>query len=199
MFAVARDGTIADQFRWNDAGNPQVGYGYAGTILGSIITVVDHLARAGDAELYAYETSFGHYGWEGGPKSLRLVMQRYARLALGERRMGEGALAYASKEAVHTPDKLIGPGVTNIQEIYLIPANLYYRDATVKKAYSRPLPKTSRAGGYDAFGGDWGTYPGLRFMFGGLESVVWPYPGKQPLPTSSSSSPTHHAPLSGKP
>ena len=198
MFAVAKDGTIADQFRWNDAGNPQTGYGYAGTALGSIITAVDHLARAGDTELYNYETSFGHYGWEGGPKSLRLVMQRYARLALGGHYMGESALAYASKEAVLTPDKLIGPGITHIQELSLIPASLYYKDATIKKAYSRPLPKKPQAGGYDAFGGDWGTYPGLRLMFGDLEGVVWPYPGKQPLPTSSSSPPTHLVPLSDK-
>jgi hypothetical protein len=185
MFAVAPDGTVVDQFRWNDQnGSPQLGYVYAGTALGSIITTVDHLARAGDAELYDYETSFGYYGWEGGPKSLRLAVQRYANLTISERGMGEGGRAYASKDDVLTQGKLIGPGTTKIQETYLIPANLYYRDAIVKKAYSRPLPQKPDSGGYDIWGGDWGTYPGIRFMFGQLEGVVWPYPGRQPPPSS---------------
>jgi hypothetical protein len=185
MFAVAPDGTVVDQFRWNDQnGSPQLGYVYAGTALGSIITTVDHLARAGDAELYDYETSFGYYGWEGGPKSLRLVMQRYAHLTLGERSTGGGVRAYASKDGVLTQDKLIGAGTPTIQALYLIPANLYYRDATVKKAYSQSLPKNPPGSGYDVWGGDWGTYPGIRFMFGQLEGTVWPYPGKRPLPSS---------------
>jgi hypothetical protein len=148
--------------------------------LGSIITAVDHLARAGDMELYNYETSLGYYGWEGGPKSLRLVMQRYAKLTLGERGLADGVSAYASTNGNLSPDKRIGPGATSILDTYLIPANLYYQDATVKKAYSRPLPTRPKHADYDPWGGDWGTYPGIRFMFGQLEGKVWPYPVPPP-------------------
>jgi hypothetical protein len=180
MFCVAPDGSVCDQRRWNKDENPQVGFAYAGTVIGSIVSTVDHLARAGDSELYDYETSFGYYGWAGGPKSLRLVLQRFAALTLGERQMPGGVRVYASQETLTEPAKQIGPGQMLAYDICLIPANLYYKDATVKQAYTRPLPQKPKNGGYDPWGGDWGTYPGIRFMFGQLEGTVWPYPPRQP-------------------
>jgi hypothetical protein len=176
MCNVAPDGTITDQFRWNDVGNPQMGFGYAGTALGSVLTIADHLARAGDTSLYDYETSHGYFGWEGGPKSLRLVMQRYARLVLGERDLGDGVSAYASKDGVITPALRIGPGDAAVTDVVLHPAQLYYRDPVVARVLDRPYPSSPSSGGYDPWGGDWGCYPSLPFMWDGLAGVVWPYP-----------------------
>ena len=45
MFAVAPDGSTADQRRWNGA-TPMHGFAYSGTAIGSILTVADHLARS---------------------------------------------------------------------------------------------------------------------------------------------------------
>jgi hypothetical protein len=180
MFCVAPDGSVCDQVRWNKDSDPQKGFAYAGTVIGSIVSTIDHLARAGDSELYDYETSFGYYGWAGGPKSLRLVLQRFAALTLGERQISGGLRVYAGQEASTEQTKyIIGPGENLVYDICLIPANLYYKNATIRRAYTRPLPQQPKSGGYDPWGGDWGTYPGVRFMFGQLEGVVWPYPHRQ--------------------
>lgn len=176
MVCVTPDGTVCDQYRWNEHENPQTAFAYAGTAIGSIVTAADHLARAGDRELYEYTTSAGFYGWEGGPKGLRLVIQRLAELTLGDLGMAGGVKAFASKDESLTQLKLIGPRSNMVYDLGLLPANLYYDNALVKKAYSRPLSSRPHSGGYDAFGGDWGTYPGVRFMFAELEGKVWPYP-----------------------
>jgi hypothetical protein len=55
----------------------------------------------------------------------------------------------------------------------LIPANLFHNDDAVEWAYTRPMGPNTGAD-YDAWGGDWGTYPGIRFMFGQLEGIVNP-------------------------
>lgn len=177
MFAVAQDGTVVDQFRWNttDKNPAQIAYQYAGTVIGSIVVTVDHLARIGDTELYNYKTSFGYFGWEAGPKSLLLALQRFAQITIGERKLGGGVIVYASKDNILSPEKILGPGDRYTTDIGLIPANVYYKDQIVKTSYTRPLPSNPAGGGYDPWGGDWGTYPGIRFMFGQMEGLVSPY------------------------
>jgi hypothetical protein len=201
MFAVARDGTVVDQFRWNttDKDAPRVGYIYAGTVIGSIVVAADHLARAGDTELYNYKTSFGYFGWEGGSKSLLLALQRFAKITIGERNLGgDGVLVYASKDSVLSPQEIIGPRDTSVMDMGLIPANLYYKDPIVKTSYTRPLPAKPNSGGYDPWGGDWGTYPGIRFMFGQMEGLVSPYTLNSP-PNSSTSVPNTPVSLEVRP
>lgn len=189
VYAVAGDGTVVDQYRWNtNNGDPEVGFLYAGTAIGSIISAVDHLARAraGDMELYEFETSEGYYGWDGGPKSLKLVMQRYADLVMAERGLGPGAEAYASLDSVLAPDKLIGPHEKRVNDINLATGNRYYRLKDVESVYTRPMPSINQSGSnYDIWGGDWGTYPGVLFMFGQLEGQVWPYPLSPPPPDTT--------------
>jgi hypothetical protein len=73
-----------------------------------------------------------------------------------------------------------------VGDIYLIPANLFHNDDAVKWAYTRPMGPNTGAD-YDAWGGDWGTYPGIRFMFGQLEGIVNPYSLSTPTPTPSAS------------
>lgn len=178
MFAVAPDGSTADQRRWNGATAIQ-GFAYSGTVIGSMLSVADHLARAGDPELYEFKTSAGLFGWQGGPKSILRVMQHFASMTIGERNLGGGIKLYANTtDGAFTEHKVIGPQGRGIEDIFLIPGNLYYNDPICKQAYNRALPRKPRTGGYDVWGGDWGTYPSIRFMFGQLEGVVHPYPGK---------------------
>jgi hypothetical protein len=183
MFAVARDGTVVDQYRWKGA-TPQVGYMYAGTQIGSIVVAADHLARAGDTELYTFQTSAGFHGWAGGPKSLLLVLQRYANITIGERQLGGGVLVYASTTATTDPAKRIGPGTTHATDLVMLPANLYYQDSLVNTSVRRTMPSHPANGGYDPWGGDWGTYPGIRFMFGQQEGKVRPYPSSLKPPSN---------------
>jgi hypothetical protein len=182
-FAVAADGTVYDQVRWNNAGDPRVGFGYEGTALGSMISIADHLARDGDPELMTYSTSAGFHDWGGGPKSLLKAMQHYAGLVIAERGVSAsgGVHQYASRSATTSTSLLIGPGPDQVKELVLIPATLFHKDRTVTTAYTRPLPSSPSSGGYDPWGGDWGTYPDVRFMFGQLEGVVWPYPKGGPV------------------
>jgi hypothetical protein len=124
---VAPDGTVADQFRWNTKteDQPLWAYHYAGTVIGSIVATVDHLARAGDASLYEYETSFGHFGWDGGPKSLKRVLRRFADLTLSGQASEARANAYASRDAQLQMHEMISPGNSHIHAIHLAPANVY--------------------------------------------------------------------------
>jgi hypothetical protein len=184
---VYPDGTIFDQERWNDKGNPQTGWHYSTTALGTAITTADHLARAGDTSLYEYSTSNGCYGSKGGPKSLLKVLQRYANLALGN------VFAYASATSTSEPTRRIDPDGTlrYVSDLAMAQANLYYRDSIVEKAYQRSTPAKPDHGGYNPWGGDWGNLPGVRFMFGQMEAKVFPYPSKTPPSTSSPYAPTN--------
>jgi hypothetical protein len=178
MFNVAPDGTVADQFRWNTKtqDQPLWAYHYAGTVIGSIVATVDHLARAGDTSLYEYETSFGHFGWGGGPKSLKRVLRRFADLALSEQASAAKATAYASTDAQLQLSEMIGPGKSHIHAIHLAPANVYYKDPILKKAYLHKLPRKPFGPGCNPWSGDWCTYPSVLFMFGRMDNRVWPYP-----------------------
>lgn len=180
-FAVANDGTVVDQVRWNDAGIPTTGFMYEGTAIGSNVAVADMFARDGDTELYTFSTSAGFDGWGGGPKSLLLVLQKYAKLVIKARNLGTGIANYASTTATTDPAKLIGPSTTHTQDITMIQANLFYKDNTIKTAYMRTMPTSPWNGGYDVWGGDWGIHPGVRFMWGQLEGVVQPYIDPTPL------------------
>ncbi len=176
-YGVFPGGVVFDQMRWNTADDIESGYNYEGTAIGSIITIVDHLARAGDAELYEYSTNDGMYGSEGRAKSLLGVMQHFAGLTNGY------ILEYGATSSTSDPDLLIapsGPTQNSVTYVYLAPANIYYNDPDVTEAYTAPLPDSYMTGGYDPLGGDWGSYPSIRFMFGQMEGVVWPYSDESP-------------------
>jgi hypothetical protein len=176
-YGVYPGGQVHDQFRWGAGANqiltPQHGYLYSGESLGSIITAVDVLARDGYTNLYEYSTSAGMLGTEGGPKSLRKVMQHFAGLTTG------AVKEYASKSQTSDPNLLInpsGPIQTRIEYVVLAQGNLFYNDPLLREAYSRTLPARWDGSGCDMRGGDWCTFPGIRFMYGGLEGKVYPYP-----------------------
>ena len=192
-YNVGADGTIWDQVRWQ-AGNAQSGWNYAATTLGSIITAADHIARTGDTELYDYSTSVGLHWSAGGPKTLLKVIQRYANIALDNVRI------YASTTATTDASKKIDPDGNSpeptsryVHDVAFAQANIYYKDALTTRSYTRSTPTNPSNGGYDAWGGDWGNLPGVRFMFGQMEGKVSPYTGgavSSPSP-SSIESPTN--------
>lgn len=166
------DGTSWEQARWKPD-NPQSGYNYAMSVIGSATTIADHVARTGDTELYTYSTTTGHCGSQGGPKSLLKVLQRYANITLGN------VIIYASTAATTDPNLRLdasGPGGTLYNDVILAQPNVFYQDALLLKSYMRPMPSSWNSGGVDGFGGDWGHLPAARFMFGQVEGKVWPYP-----------------------
>jgi len=182
-FAVWPNGAVVDQNRWHGF-TPQLGYTYAGTAIGSIVTIVDHLARDGDTSLYRFATSDGMFGTEGGPKSLLSVLQHFAALTNGTVR------EYASITSASNAKFLIDhtaeiSGKDAITYVNMAPANLYYKNQSIKTAYLTPIPRSYASGGYDSRGGDWGSYPDILFMFGEMENLVLPYPTGVAAPTMS--------------
>jgi hypothetical protein len=180
------DGTVFDQVRWNlySGGRPEpgLGYDYAATVIGSNIAAADHLARAGDTELYTFSTSSGlaAFGNIGGPKSLLGIMQRLVKM---QQHLVD---VYASTDSTLTECERIDdfiesascPGFSTnrvIVDIALAQANVFYNDSLVKTTYARTLTTNPSNGGYDPYGGDWGNLPGVRFMFGQMEGKVSPY------------------------
>jgi hypothetical protein len=184
MFNVYPNGTTAEQKRWNDDGNPQTGFAYATTVIGSYITSVDHLARAGDTEIYHYSTSAGRFGSEGGPKSLLKVLQRYADQALGNTRayISGGTQEWRSID----PDGESGAPVIRhwVTDLAVCQANVFFKDAKLRQNCQRSTPANPNHGGYNPWGGDWGNLPGVRFMFGQMDGKVWPYSSSQQLLSS---------------
>jgi hypothetical protein len=174
-YAVFPGGTVIDQKRWsNNGANPQTAYLYAGTAIGTMITLADHFARAGDLSLYNFTTQIGLFGSEspGNPKSLLQVMQNFAGMTNGT------IVRYASTVPTTDPTKRIdslGTIQNNIEHIFLAPGNLFFKDPSVKTAYTKSLPDSWFSGGYDVLGGEWGTYPTVLGMFGQMEDLVSPY------------------------
>jgi hypothetical protein len=186
-YNVYPDGTVWEQGRWNESSslNPQTGWLYAMTVIGTIITTADHLARDGDTELYTYTTSEGADDSVGGPKSLLTALRRIASLTLNK------AQAYASTTSTTDPAKRIDSSGTSgnyVYDVALAQANVYYRDPLLTSSYTRTMPTNPTHGGYDPWGGDWGNLPGARFMFGQMEGKVWPY---TVTPTLTLSAPTN--------
>lgn len=173
-------GYVMDQFRWNGTVIIARGYRYPYLNLGSIITIVDHLARNGDIELYTFETTKGMFGSEGGPKSLLKVLQHYARQTNGT------VIEYASTARTTNPDFILDHSmpysdnskvVNQAQFVNLTPANLFYNNPEVARAYGTTLPSIWESFGCDMLSGDWcSAYPRIRFMFAQMEGKVWPYP-----------------------
>lgn len=64
-YSMYPDGTVGEFERWTSS-LPDLGWDYAAVVHSSIVTLADHLARAGAPFLYAYVTTEGRIGTEGG-------------------------------------------------------------------------------------------------------------------------------------
>lgn len=182
MFSVRADGTVGEMERWG-ATLPEQGWQYALILTDHVLMIADHLARAGDPELYNYTTSAGKYGTEGGPKSLQATathMLKYVDRTLNR---------YATDQAARSTDNnyridAISPleGKHYVFDTWVAQSNLYWKNAYLKSIYTRQATGTSAypafptgSGQYNAWTGGFGVFPGKLFMFGQLENVVNPY------------------------
>ena len=66
-------------------------------------------------------------------------------------------------------------GQTRVEFVNITPANVYYKDPAIAAAYQLAIPSSFDTSGCDMLGGEWCTYPRVRFMFGQMEGKVWPY------------------------
>ncbi|CAA9298599.1 MAG: hypothetical protein AVDCRST_MAG56-5222 [uncultured Cytophagales bacterium] len=182
MFSVRADGTVGEMERWEST-LPEQGWQYALILVDHVLMIADHLARAGDPELYNYTTSAGKYGTEGGPKSLQATathMLKYVDRTLNR---------YATDQAARSTDNnyridAISPleGKHYVFDTWVAQSNLYWKNAYLKSIYTRQATGTSAypanatgSGQYNAWTGGFGVFPGKLFMFGQLENVVNPY------------------------
>jgi len=175
-FSIFPDGVMGEYERWL-ASLPDLGWAYAATTLGSLVTIADHLARVGDFELYEYRTSEGALGSEGGDKSLLLAIRTLQGLVVGEREM------YGTDQRPD-PGYLVdgkheSGGWYSLHDVLVSPANLYYQDQGIRSIYTRthgsaaPYPSSpAGVGPLPVWMGESGVYPGILFMFGRLEGVV---------------------------
>jgi hypothetical protein len=205
---VFADGTNSDQYRWihnlSSPGDPPRGYLYTASAIGSFVSAADHLQRAGES-IYEYTTSEGVGNTVGGPKSVGLVVKRLAQMQqhlVDVYGSTDGTLLECERiDDFH--DRSVS-GCTQFSSSHRIVhdmapmavSNMFYKDNTVAASYSRTPHLNPTSGGYDGFGGDWGNYPGARFMFGAMEDRVWPYsataPNSSPTPSQSSQGPIGH-------
>jgi hypothetical protein len=202
-YSVFPDNMINDYRRWTDT--PQNGWQYAGNAIGTLATVADLFARTGDRSLYDFQTSAGtvwannptgyNANTNGGPKSLRAVIQRHAGF-VNQRATGTPGWVGGESNRCGSdrPTYLIqpqddinfGPGSTTarIDDTRYPHANIYYKDNNVKLAYTRqltgapPYPQNPATNdNANPWGGGWWEFNGALFMFGQMEGKIWPYPG----------------------
>ena len=174
-FGYYPQGVVGEFERWTST-EPAKGWKYAAEQAGSVITIADVLARAGDDELYRYTTSNGALGTagkhhSGEAKALRTLVRDLYNYVDGtyKRRTPAG--------------HLIDPaGDRWIHDTMLTMSNVYYKDPYFRSIYTRTAapgyPSSPRQSQGDAEGGEWGIYPGMLFMFGQTEQLVDPYPTK---------------------
>lgn len=175
-------------------------WGYNGAMVGTMVSLGDALCRRGDCELYTYQTTLGCGTWTpaGGPKSVWLSVLFQAKMMTGDvvvhatLSSAEAALnGGANNFRVDSIDEAFGEA--KVTDTWMVPANLYFQDTWFNQAYRRltggitpQYPVSPGTGGYSAWGGEYGIYPGVLFMFGQLEGVVDPYTlnGGSPAPNA---------------
>lgn len=179
-YGVFPEGYLVDFHRWTED-TPELGLNYGGILLGAIITIADHFARAGDTDLYDLVTADGALGSEGGDKSIEFAVETFGRHIDGSFER------YATDDRGDVGDDTylidtLHDGRHWVQDVLLTPANVYYRDEYIRGMYTREGPgmpsypeQPAANGPHLAWQGESGVYPGVLFMFGQRESL-WPYP-----------------------
>jgi hypothetical protein len=188
-YSVFPDNTPSEFDRW-ESSDPDLGWGYTGLVLGSVLTIADSLARTSDLELYNYVTSEGLYGTQGGPKSILGVIRLYMQHIDGKTARYGTDQASQNGTLNYRIDDFNPPNSSaRNNDTFVANGNVFYKDSYVKSVYMRTAPNTRAypgspaTGGYAAWGGEWGVYPGVLFMFGDMEEKVGPYSTGTQIPT----------------
>jgi hypothetical protein len=188
-YAVFPDGTPTEFERWENT-TPALGWNYSSLALGTALSIADTLARTGDMELYNFSSLDGILDTKGGPKSLRQIITLHLKhvntdiVRYGtDNSANNGSSAYR----IRSIDGITGEAIEN--DTYTALANIFYQDNFIKSIYMRTAanspvyPSSPGTGGWTAFTGEWGVYPGVLFMFGNMEGRVWPYSTGTQTPT----------------
>jgi len=200
-YNVYPDGTAGEFYQWPSFG-PCNGWDYASYIIGDMIDIADALARTGDTELYTYSTSVGrnngNHDTSGGPKSIQQVFTRFLEYAdhtvlrYGTATAGNNGNAnylIDSFDDVHS--------ASFVSDSLVVLGNLYFQSAWAKTVYMRTAtntvayPAVPESSGWNVWGGAWGAYPGVMFMFAQNEGVVNPYSLTSPAPNAPSGLTVH--------
>jgi len=181
-YSVWPDGTYVDIIR----GTPgsKNAWSYPFDYLGSMCSLADALARQGDASLYGYSTREGGVaGTSSGPgdppKSITAVIMHLAGQLDGSIKKYPSGRSHTNENIINSTNTG-GYGDGDLSDLYLAQSNIYYKSDYIRKIYERtapgtPPPPKHPSAGWDHYTGDWGTYPDVIFMWGGLEGKIWPY------------------------
>lgn len=174
MFSVYPDGVIGEFERWR-SDFPDLGWAYASQILGSMHTLADAFARAGDFELYEFTTSEGAFGTEGGVKSLRLVADTLASYVDGSvERYGTDRIDRVGRSEYRIDGVVEDLAWYDVRDVLLVQPNMFYRSERLADVYTRTAPGTraypSKTENF--WSGEWFIYPGVLFMWGQLENEI---------------------------
>jgi hypothetical protein len=196
-YATFPDGTYSEYERNGDYETPAQGALWYGSMnLQSIVTIADALGRCGDMDLYTFTTMDGVHGTQvpagGTPKSLELILNRYAQNCLGQNPIYYNTVTANNRidgNNENTASRFSTRHST--WDALLAVANKYYQSALYTSVYTRrgagavALPGAN----YTSAGKVWlpwcgagAEYPGMWFVYGQMESVqVYPSMIVQPL------------------
>jgi hypothetical protein len=192
------DGSFYEMCRADVTSLPDLGWHYMGSTLGQAVTIADTFARTGDMSLYMYNTSAGICAStmgstvgtinDGGSRvgqnrDLLFAVQSYEKYPSDLYARYAGTIGDANKR-IDGRNPRVNPSWHSINDTNMAPANLYFKDLIVKQGYTRTAagsvayPASPPTGpGQEPWMGENSIYPGVLFMFGKMEGVVWPYPG----------------------
>lgn len=186
-------GFVGEFERWQDR-LPDLGWAYAVQAIAPVMTYVDALARTGDTSLLGYATAAGVHHTEGAPAGASAKTWRWlVRSMLG---YVDGSVArYTSGNPGQAAYRIDGfhtaSGWDSAHEVALVPVAGHWDDATIDGALARtsagtrPYPATPAGfGQYSPWNGDWGTLPGVLFMFAGTAGATTG-PDEGTVPTTS--------------
>ena len=177
QYGVYPDNTM-DELRRAISGVPAHGWTYPQATLAQLVVIADVQARNGDTELYDFTTSVGVGNTAGGTKGLKEALKQHLRLMTHDlRRCGSSV---AGNCPPNTDNFLIDSNdetLTNgrmVYDVFTAQANNYYKDTFIKAGYMRTAagapayPVNPTSGGFEPWGGAWGTQPGILFQYGNM-------------------------------
>lgn len=184
-FSVFPDGVVGEFERWKE-NFPDLGWAYASSVISANLDIADALARDGDFELYNFSTSEGYFGTEGGNKSLLLTARTLVNFLDGT--VKKHIPIPAGKDLKFDPyidGIIVEKNWFTVNDIWLSVSNVYFHDEYLKNNYLRksqkrlpypPADKLATTGPHQPWSGVGAIYPGILFMFGKMDGIVWPYP-----------------------
>ncbi len=177
MYGVFPEAFVADFLR-GTPDKPMLGFAYGANTVAPVLTIADAFARSGDTSLYEYTTSVGAFGSEGGAKNLLFAARSFGKHV-------DGTYRRYVRDSSEDPDYLIDgewAGMGFLHDVAFAQANVYFQDDYLRQAYTRSgsgmdgyPSRVASNGPHPVWTGEGGIFPGVLFMYGQTEGIVWPY------------------------